>query len=239
MILPVAHPMNNRRPCWLRWMRSWPPRRTIPGFRAERGHLAKERLALALPSVKVKPLVMTHEEALPAIRGTPGPQLVLFIGSSVGNFEDAEAAHLLGGLRHSLGSAASVLLGTDLAKDPSVLLPAYDDAAGVTAAFNKNLLTRLNRELGAHFDLATFRHVARWNERESRIEMHLESARRQVVRIDALHLEVAFDEAETIHTESSIKYSLLRVERLLEDAGFTLERTFYDQRRLFGLHLAR
>jgi L-histidine N-alpha-methyltransferase len=200
---------------------------------------ARARLAGALPAVRVRPLVMTHEEAVRGLKGTPAPQLLMFIGSSVGNFEDEEASRLLGGIRHALGPDAVLLLGTDLRKRPDVLIRAYDDAAGVTAAFNKNLLARINRELGGHFDLARWKHVARWNDAASRIEMHLESTVRQEVPIDALGLRVAFEAGETIHTESSIKYDVPRVDRLLEAAGFHRDETYYDDAKRFAVHLAR
>jgi dimethylhistidine N-methyltransferase len=197
------------------------------------------RLRTTVPQVDVRPVAMTHEEAFSRRWDLPPPQLVLFIGSSVGNFEDAEAASLLRAVRGALGPGAWLLLGTDLRKDPRVLVPAYDDAAGVTAAFDLNLLVRINRELGGHFVLDRFRHVARWNDAESRIEMHLESLVAQTVAIDALGLDVAFAAGETIHTESSIKYDLPRVERLLRAGGFAPGRTFYDDDRRFAVHLAR
>jgi dimethylhistidine N-methyltransferase len=199
---------------------------------------AERRLHTNLPAVRVRPLVMTHHQALRSLCDVEPPQLVLFIGSSVGNLEDDQASALLLGLREALGPQASLLLGTDLRKSADVLLPAYDDAAGVTAAFNKNLLVRINRELGGHFDLDRFRHVARWNDAESRIEMHLASTVRHEVDIEQLDLRVRFDAGETIHTESSIKYSLPRVERLLVAGGFRLDTTFYDGERRFAVHLA-
>jgi L-histidine Nalpha-methyltransferase len=200
---------------------------------------AEQRLSVKLPGVDLRPLVMMHEQALLALDGLAAPQLVLFIGSSVGNFDDETAASLLAGLRRALGPDAWLLLGTDLRKSPAVLLSAYDDAAGVTASFNKNVLTRLNRELGAHFDLDQFRHVAQWNDTASQMEMHLESVSVQDVEIDALGLRVHFEDGETIHTESSAKYDLPRVTRLLANGGFVLDTTFYDHEHRFGLHLAR
>jgi uncharacterized SAM-dependent methyltransferase len=120
-----------------------------------------------------------------------------------------------------------------------VLLPAYDDAQGVTAAFNKNVLARINRELGADFDLDRFRHVAERNPRESRMEMYLESTARQAVTIPAIHLSIEFDAGERIHTENSYKYTLPAVEDLLEQSAFRRERTWTDKRRWFAVHLAR
>ncbi len=199
---------------------------------------AEERLAAALPSVLVRPCVTTHEQALHALEQVEPPQLLLFIGSSIGNFEDAEAASLLRGYGRALGREARLLLGTDLRKSAKVLVPAYDDAAGVTALFNKNVLVRINRELGGHFDVERFRHVARWNDEASRIEMHLESAIEQYVTVDALRMRFHFRAGETIHTESSIKYDLGRVDGLLALAGFRRDATYYDEERRFAVHLA-
>jgi len=199
---------------------------------------ASDRLARELPEVEVRPHVMSHFEALRHLRGAQGPDLVVFIGSSIGNFDDDEAIALLAGVHDALGPRTSLLLGTDLRKNPDVLLRAYDDRAGVTAAFNKNLLERINRELGGHFDPRRFRHLAVWNEAASRIEMHLESIVKQTVTIEALGMKVAFEVGETIHTESSVKYDLLHVQRLLEASGFHLTDTFYDEDRRFAVHLA-
>ena len=199
---------------------------------------AKDRLARTLPEVDVQPHVMPHFEAFQHLRRAGGPDLVLFIGSSIGNFDDEEAIDLLAGVHDALGRRASLLLGTDLRKSPDVLLRAYDDSAGVTAAFNMNLLERLNRELGGDFDLRAFRHLACWNEAASRIEMHLQSVVRQTVTLEALAMRVSFEAGETIHTESSVKYDLPRVTRLLTAAGFQLQETFYDADRRFAVHLA-
>ena len=200
---------------------------------------AARRLAVNLPAVRVRGIVASHEQALPELAKIEGPALAMFIGSSIGNLDDQDAGRLLRDLRQALGARASLLLGTDLRKSSEVLIPAYDDAAGVTAAFNKNVLARINRELGGRFDLARFRHLARWNEARSRIEMHLQSADDQSVAIDALGLVVHFRRGETIHTESSVKYDLAHVARLLEASGFSPPRVYFDDGRRFAVHLAR
>ena len=120
-----------------------------------------------------------------------------------------------------------------------MLLPAYDDAAGVTAAFNLNLLVRINRELGANFDLESFAHVARWNPLASRIEMHLESTRAQQAEIPALPMRAQLRTGETIHTENSYKFTPAMVDSILQNGGFAREHTWYDPRRWFAMHLAR
>ena len=200
---------------------------------------ASARLAEALPTVEVRPFVGRHEDAFATIQELGPRRLVLFIGSSIGNFEDEAARELLRGVRRGLLPGGALLLGTDLRKSPARLIPAYDDAAGVTAAFNRNLLVRINRELGGHFDPSSFRHVAVWNDAASQIEMHLESQIDQVVDIDALELAVHFHRGERIHTESSIKYDLPRVDALLGAAAFTREITYTDDEGLFAVHLAR
>ena len=199
---------------------------------------ARARLAAEAPAVAVEPWALTHDEALPRLRALPGKKVVLFIGSSIGNYEGDEAIELLAGVRRALGRRDAFVLGTDLRKDPAVLVPAYDDAAGVTAAFNKNVLVRINRELGGHFDLDHFRHVALWNAARSRIEMHLESTRDQTVAIDALGARVRLRRGERIHTESSVKYDDAMVDALLGAAGFRRERTFLDEHDRFAVHLA-
>ncbi len=200
---------------------------------------AAERVAREEPDVVVTPIAGTHGEALAALRRWEGTLVVLFIGSSIGNYEDDEAAMLLRDIRATMGDRGALLLGTDLRKSLDVLLPAYDDAQGVTAAFNKNVLSRINRELEGGFDLDSFRHVALWNEGASRIEMHLESLREQRVRIEALGLDVRFAPGERIHTESSQKYDDARIDRLLRSADLERARTFRDGRGWFGVHLVR
>jgi dimethylhistidine N-methyltransferase len=200
---------------------------------------AEERLRTELPEVRVRALAMRHEDALRAMADIAPPRVVLFIGSSIGNLVDREASALLARIRAALRGETWLLLGTDLRKSPSVLLAAYDDAAGVTAAFNKNVLTHINRELGGHFVLERFRHVARWNDAASRVEMHLESLVAQEVAIDRLDLRVRFRAGETIHTESSAKYDAARVERIVKTGGFDIEATYHDADRRFALHLAR
>jgi L-histidine N-alpha-methyltransferase len=146
--------------------------------------------------------------------------LVLFLGSSIGNFERDEAVRFLTGVRGLLRPGDALLLGADLVKPVAQLLAAYDDPAGVTAAFNLNLLARINRELNANFDLRQFRHAARWRGRDSRIEMHLRSQVRQIVDIAGAGCRVAFDVGETIWTESSHKFEAGQLRNLATEAGF-------------------
>ena len=195
-------------------------------------------LAAAFPGLAVAPLAGSYEAALPRLGAHPGPRLVLFLGSSLGNFHLQEAGALLARIREHLSAGDTLLLGLDLAKDPGVLLPAYDDGAGVTARFNLNLLARLNRELGADFDLAGFRHRALWNPRHQRVELHLESLAEQRVTLSALDLEVRFRRGERVHTENSYKYRQRRIEGLLRAAGWEFRRQWRDPRDWFTLCLA-
>ncbi|HVV87193.1 MAG TPA: L-histidine N(alpha)-methyltransferase [Kofleriaceae bacterium] len=201
--------------------------------------VASERIGRELPGITVRPFVGRNRDALAALRATTGRRVVLFIGSSIGNYEGAEAVALLRGLRDALAPGDALLLGTDLVKPAEVLVPAYDDAAGVTAAFNKNVLVRLNRELGADFRIDRFRHVALWNAARSRIEMHLESEVDQRVTIPAAGLAFTLAAGERIHTESSVKYDLPAIDALLGEAGFAREHTATDRDGLFAVHLAR
>jgi dimethylhistidine N-methyltransferase len=201
--------------------------------------LAEETLRPRFPSLKIAPVQGEFRDALAQVRAWPGPKLVLFIGSSVGNDRPEESVALLGAWRRAMSGGDGLLLGTDLRKDSAVLVPAYDDAQGVTARFNKNLLQRINRELGGRFDLDAFRHRAVWNEDASRMEMHLESIRAQAVQVTALELEVSFRAGERIHTENSYKYTQAMVDEILGGAGFSRETTWTDPQGLFAEHLAR
>lgn len=160
--------------------------------------------------------------------------VVLFLGSTIGNLDPDAAIAMLRDLRAALHPGDALLLGTDLRKDRKILEAAYDDALGVTASFNLNLLQRINRELQGHFDLASFAHRALYDETLGRIEMHLVSKGEQRVRIDALDLGIAFAEGETIHTENSYKYDAATLRMLAERSGFTFQSTWTDARRWFA-----
>jgi dimethylhistidine N-methyltransferase len=200
---------------------------------------ACDQLATRVPGLAVNPVCGHYLPALQRLEGLEGPRLVLFMGSTLGNFTPEEAVAFLRELREGLRPEDRFLLGLDLEKEASVLEPAYDDAAGVTAAFNLNLLARLNRELGADFDLGAFRHVALWHAAEHRIEMHLESRSAQTVRIPALGLRLDFEAGERIHTENSYKHPPAAVSRLLAEGGFAEEAAWQDDRGWFTLRLSR
>lgn len=199
---------------------------------------ARERVESQCAGVSVRTVVADFAHGFAFLRDIPGRKLVLYLGSSIGNFDREDAVDMLTQIRSALKPGDTLLLGTDLAKDPRVLVPAYDDAQGVTERFNKNILCRINRELGGNFDLDFFRHVALWNPRESRMEIYLESLRPQTVQLSLLGLQVKFANGERIHTENSYKYTLSMASAMLELAGFTLDRTWFDDRKWFALHLA-
>jgi L-histidine Nalpha-methyltransferase len=163
--------------------------------------------------------------------------LVLFLGSTIGNFDRDAADAFLREVRSILQDGDALLLGTDLEKNVQTQVLAYDDPAGVTAAFNMNILARMNRELGADFDLQQFRHEARWNDVDRRIEMHLRSMRRQVVTIPAAGVRVMLNEGETIWTESSHKYRPEGVIAMAERTGFRVDGQWIDQEWPFAQNL--
>jgi L-histidine Nalpha-methyltransferase len=200
---------------------------------------AEQRLRAELPDLDVRPIVADYTLDRFDPGEAPGRKLVLYLGSSIGNFEPDAATALLSKVRASLRPGDCLLLGADRVKSESVLVPAYADAQGVTEHFNKNMLARINRELAADFDLENFRHIAEWNPRASRIEIYLESACRQSVQIGLLRMTVGFEAGERLHTENSYKYTDASIRRMLATAGFLLERTFSDPQQLFGVHLAR
>lgn len=201
--------------------------------------MAQQSIEQEISGVLVWPRVANYMEDFslgPSFYGER--RLVLYIGSSIGNFEPSEALQILKNVRSALKPGDSMLLGVDLVKDVATLLTAYDDRAGVTAAFNRNILARLNRELGANFDVEAFAHRALWNERLARMEMHLVSRGTQRVRIPALDLTVGFAAGESIHTENSYKYKPGQAASLLRDAGFSVANEWTDARNWFAEYLA-
>jgi dimethylhistidine N-methyltransferase len=203
----------------------------MPALRKLREHLAARHPTLPVyPIVSdfMKPVVLPH-----ALAGLA--RLGFFPGSTIGNLDPTDACHFLTLARTTLGEAAKFLVGVDLRKDPTVLLPAYDDAAGVTAAFNRNVLVRLNREAGANFDVNAFTHRALWNDAQSRIEMHLVSRGKQTVQVGG-H-SIAFLRGETIHTENSYKHTPEGFVAVASRAGWQLRKMWTDDQQLFALFL--
>ncbi len=166
-----------------------------------------------------------------------GRTLALFLGSNIGNFDPPEALRFVRAIYDTLSPGDGLLLGTDLKKDRRALEAAYDDSIGLTAAFDLNILARINRELGGEFDLPTFRHRAIYDKAAGRVEMHLASSVDQTVAIESLALRVRFTAGETIHTESSYKFSSEDVDRMAQGTGFTVERMWTDEAKRFACSL--
>ena len=163
--------------------------------------------------------------------------LALFLGSNISNFDPDEALRFLRAMRSVLQKGDALLLGADLKKDPAILDAAYNDALGVTSAFNLNVLARINRELGGTFDLRAFKHRAFYNQSEGRVEIYIESLADQRVRIEKLDLEIEFAAGELIHTENSYKYDKANIAHLAVATGFELSRTWLDSEERFSSNL--
>ena len=188
------------------------------------------------PGLRVTGLATDYHTALRAVRERfEGPKLVVFLGSSLGNFDDHDAVDLLRHVAETLGPDDRFLFGTDLVKDAADLEAAYDDANGVTRRFNKNILGRINRDLGGDFDPEQFRYRARFVPERHRVEMHLISRREQVVTIPGAELVVSFAEGEAIHTENSHKYTSAILAEMAERAGFAEEASWSDEDGLMRL----
>jgi dimethylhistidine N-methyltransferase len=197
---------------------------------------AAARIRASHAAIKVLPVVADFTTTFPLPAALPsGPRLGFFPGSTIGNFAPAEAVGFLRRARAVLGEGARLVLGADLVKSRAVLEAAYDDAAGVTTAFNLNLLRRLNREAAGGFDLSAFRHQALWNAAEERVEMHLVSRRAQKVTLAGKVLR--FAEGESIHTENSHKYRPESLRALAEASGWQAARMWTDPARLFSVWL--
>ncbi|MFD3515602.1 L-histidine N(alpha)-methyltransferase [Streptomyces sp. NPDC058657] len=199
--------------------------------------LASRSLLEERPGLSVHALIADFTRGL-TLPGTPGPRLVAFLGGTLGNLLPDERAVFLKTVRALLLPGDALLLGTDLVKDEDTLVAAYDDSAGVTAAFNKNVLAVLNRELGAEFDPDDFAHVARWNHEHEWIEMRLRARSALVVKVRELNLEVAFEEGEELRTEVSAKFREEGVRAELAGAAMELTHWWTDEAGRFALSLS-
>jgi dimethylhistidine N-methyltransferase len=196
--------------------------------------IAVARLRERFANLATHPIVADFTAPIHIPNWVPSENRVAFFpGSTLGNLDVVEARLFLQRIRQHVGPDGCALIGVDMKKPLTLLIPAYDDERGVTAEFNLNLLHRMNRELGANFKLDCFRHHVRWNSEESAVEMHLVSRRRQTVK--AAQRRFDFEVGETIHTESSRKYDLLRFERLARRAGWTVSRHWTDPDALFSI----
>jgi dimethylhistidine N-methyltransferase len=194
-----------------------------------------ERMAELFPQLPIQPLAVdfTRPLRLPVPPRAPRRTVVYFPGSTIGNFEEREAAQLLRKMRGEMGDNGGILVGVDLKKDRATIEAAYNDRAGVTAAFTLNMLTRLNRELGCNFELSAFRHRARYNAMAGRIETHIVSLREQRVRVG--RLQVLFREDEAMLVEYSCKYSLEDFATLAATAGLAVQRVWFDPETMFSV----
>ncbi len=188
--------------------------------------------------LEIRAIAGEYRDGLRQIRSeTQRPKLILWLGSSIGNLDRPSAERFLSNLRGGMNLEDRLLLGIDLRKDREVLESAYDDSSGVTARFNRNLLTRINRELGGHFDSETFDFQATYDEVEGNVVSQLRSRREQTVRIEGLGLDVAFAAGETIHTENSFKYSRVEIDALARCSGFAVEEHWLDSKNRFSANL--
>lgn len=196
--------------------------------------LTVTRMRERFPELEVQPVVADFTTDFDLAREIPKPRRVAFFpGSTIGNLDEIETTAFLQQLRRHAGAQGSAIIGVDLRKELPTLLAAYDDREGVTAAFNLNLLARINRELDADFELASFHHEARWNEAESAVEMHLVSDCAQGVNVSGCRID--FAAGETIHTESSRKYELAGFAAVAEQAGWKLRETWTDPAQRFAV----
>lgn len=192
-------------------------------------------LKTELPNLKTDGFTGDYFKALQWLqKNKPERKVVLFLGSNIGNFEDGGDAAFLKKMRQYLNPGDLVFMGFDLQKDPRIIRVAYDDAAGVTAAFNLNLLQRMNRELGANFNLDQFSHFTDYEPLTSTIKSYLVSKKKQTVTFSALNHSVLFEAWEAIHTENSHKYSPAQIEKLAKEAGFKTEQFFTDEKHYFA-----
>ena len=204
--------------------------------------LASQRLLRLYPGLRITAFAADYFTALQAL-ATHVPAdsdrrtVAVFLGSNIGNFGRDESREFLHAVRKRLRPEDALLLGADLKKSPEVLIPAYNDALGVTAAFNLNLLSRINRELDGNFDVKKFQHSAIYNDELGRIEIHLVSREPQNIRIRAIDLEASFEKGETIRTENSYKFDLDQLAVLARDTGFSLAKTWFDSAHLFSFNL--
>ena len=190
------------------------------------------------PHLKVEPVVANFLERIELPEISPSAHRVgFFPGSTIGNLSDDEIQLFFRRARTNLGAQSQFILGFDLRKSPSILVPAYDDAAGVTAAFNLNVLRRINREAGGDFDLSAFEHEARWNDEASRIELHIVSRKSQIVRIGDNNIQ--FAAGEKVHTENSRKFSIEMMDDFVSRAGWQIEHTYSDEDKYFAVTLLR
>ena len=197
-----------------------------------------QSLSQIYENLQIQPLAARYEEGLQKSISKNGiSNLILWLGSSIGNFTREEAVYFLKSVRELSSSNSYLLIGIDLRKEKALLERAYDDAQGVTAAFNLNLLERMNRELLADFDLSAFRHLSKYDEEKGRVEMNLVSQKKQTVHFGAPGFTVQFEAGESIHTENSYKYAMEEIEDLASQTGLILKQQWLDPKKWSSLNL--
>ena len=196
--------------------------------------ILQERLEHSLPTLTINPIAHRHEDALHTVADDREHRhIFMFLGANIGNYSPLEAQAFINNLAGAMHSGDLLFMGFDLKKDPRIIRAAYDDPHGITRAFNLNLLTRLNRELGANFDIDAFDHAPYYDPETGAAKSYLVSLRNQDVRIEAMHRTIHFDAWETIHTEVSLKYDLAMIESLARKANLEIVRHFADSRDYF------
>ena len=199
---------------------------------------SSKRLLDEFPKLKISGIISDYEKGLSLVTEiNKKPKLVIFLGSSIGNFDIPEIENFLDMIRESLNDDDFLLVGFDMDKDRKVLHAAYNDKQGITRDFNLNILNRINRELDADFNMDQFRHYAFFNEKKSRIEMHLVSKIDQMIKIGSLNRTIRFRQGETIHTENSYKFTREMIQNFAVKAGFSIVKKWSDPRRYFSLVL--
>lgn len=196
--------------------------------------LLSERLAKELPNINVKPIQGDYFSVLEDIKEHTARKVILFLGSNIGNMLDHNARRFITQLSNQLNSKDKILLGVDLKKDASIILPAYNDAQGITSAFNLNLLTRINKELGGNFDVSQFKHTPRYNEDAGMAESYITSVIAQDVKIEATGKTYHFEEGERIHMEISRKYDTEVVNDIITDTGLYIKQKFTDSKDYYA-----
>jgi L-histidine Nalpha-methyltransferase len=202
------------------------------------------KLSTDLPHLYIKGISSDYIEGILKVsdfiksnENVPNKKLILFLGSSIGNFEPDEAINFLRIIKNTVNVQDTLLIGFDLQKNTKTIEAAYNDRAGITAKFNLNLLSRINTELGGEFNVRDFEHLAFYNEKKSRMEMHLLSKSDQQINIRSLNETFSFKQNETIHTENSYKYTLRQISDLANESGFKVEKNFVDKKKWYDLAL--
>ncbi|MNJ90900.1 Histidine-specific methyltransferase EgtD [compost metagenome] len=194
----------------------------------------EHRMKEEIPGLAIDSLHGDYFQMLHDLKKSPNRKIILFLGSSIGNMSDEEATLFIASLSKNLNKGDKIVLGVDLIKEKSVVLPAYDDAAGITRDFNLNLLERMNRELGADFDLDAFVHDPEYHESEGIAKSFLKSTKKQVVAIKSIGKQFVFDENERIHTEISRKYNDQILGKIIDQSPLSVQQCFTDQKNWFG-----